>query len=161
MKALVSNFIDEYFDQNPLSLMAIISTSKGRAKLLSQFTNSPAEHKDLIQRNDEIGGDPTLQNSLEFCMTNSALAPDIGYSFKEVLVISSSLVSCDPDDISKTIDDLKAQQFNVSVISLSAQVYILEKLAKETNGTFNVAIDRSHFEILLQRILIPKPVTQA
>lgn len=139
MKKLVGNFIDEYFDQNPLSLMAVISTSKGRAKLLSQFTNSPAEHKELVQNYEDIGGDPSLQNSLEFCIANSALVPDIGFSFKEVVLISSSLVSCDPDDISKTIDDLSLKNFNASVISLSAQVYILEKLTQRTNGNFSVA----------------------
>ena len=66
------------------------------------------------------------------------MVPSYLYAYKECLLISSSLTTCDPDDISQTIDDLVGEKISVMVICLSAQVYILEQIALKTNGSFNV-----------------------
>jgi transcription factor Ssl1 len=44
----------------------------------------------------------------------------------------------------------------VSIISLSAAIFILQKVCSETQGEFSVAKDAVHFEELLQRNLLPK-----
>lgn len=74
-------------------------------------------------RFNEIEGNASLQNSLELASENFASLPD--YGRKEVLIIFSSLTNSDPGDIFKTISKVVEEQIQVSVISLSAAIYIL------------------------------------
>lgn len=49
-------------------------------------------------------------------------------------MIYSGLTTCDPGDIFDTISDLKKDTIRVSVIHLSAELRICEKICKETQG---------------------------
>jgi len=77
-----------------------------------------------------LEGNASLQNSLEMVVENFAQTPE--YARKEVLVIFSSLNNADPGDIFETIRTLKTCKIKVSVISLSASIFILNKIAQET-----------------------------
>lgn len=72
-----------------------------------------------------------------------------------MLVVFSSLTNADPGDIFQTIKTLKKCKISVSVICLSASIFILNKIAQETLGQCNLAKDRDHFEELLKRFLVP------
>ena len=74
-------------------------------------------------RFNEIEGNASLQNSLELACDNFAALPS--YGRKEVLLIWSSLTNSDPGDIFKTISKVVEMEVQVSVISLSAAIYIL------------------------------------
>mmetsp|Transcript_6890 Transcript_6890/g.6042 ORF Transcript_6890/g.6042 Transcript_6890/m.6042 type:complete len:152 (+) Transcript_6890:408-863(+) len=99
-------------------------------------------------------GDPSLQNSLELALNQFKDVPK--YAFKEVLVVYSSMITCDPSNIFDTVNLLKENGVRVSIVSLSAAVFILQKLCTETSGEFSVAKDTAHYEELLQRSLLPK-----
>jgi transcription initiation factor TFIIH subunit 2 len=99
-------------------------------------------------------GDPSLQNSLELSINQFSEVPK--YAFKEVLIIYSGMITCDPGNIFDTISNLKELGVKVSIISLSAAIYICQKLCLETQGEFNVAKDTVHYDELLQRNLMPK-----
>jgi len=83
------------------------------------------------------------------------------YAYKEILIIYSNMITCDPANIFDTIASLKESGVKVSIISLSAAVFILQKVCSETLGEFSVAKDATHYEELLQRNLLPKISTAA
>lgn len=80
-----------------------------------------------------------------------------GHTSREVLVIFSSLTTCDPSNIYDLIKCLKATKIRVSVIGLSAEVRVCTVLARETGGTHNVILDESHFRDLLNYHVRPPP----
>lgn len=67
--AYAREFINEYFEQNPISQLAIIGMRDGVAVRLSDMSGNPAEHqeklKDWVKK--EPQGNPSLQNALEMC----------------------------------------------------------------------------------------------
>ena len=72
-----------------------------------------------------------------------------------MLILFSSLTNCDPGDIQQTIRKLIDMNVKVSVVSLTAGVYILQKLCSETNGEFCLAKNKDHLEELMERFLVP------
>ena len=76
---------------------------------------------------------------------------------KEILVVYTSLSTCDPGDIFETIAFLKEAKIRVSVVGWGAELYILRKLATETQGTYHVALDKSHLQELLHDHCPPPP----
>lgn len=153
-KMHLKRFIRDFFDQNPLSLICLQTVSDGKATMISDFTNSLNEHIEILSECKVKEGEPSLQNALELSISNFKEVPR--YAYKEVLIIYSSMITWDPDNIFDTIEVLKENWIKVSIISLSAAVYILQTVCKETYGEFSVALDAIHFEELLQRNLMPK-----
>lgn len=76
-------------------------------------------------------------------------------------MVFSSLTNADPGDIFQTIKMLKNCKISVSVICLSASIFILNKIARETLGKCNLAKDRDHFEDLLKRFLVPTALPES
>lgn len=76
---------------------------------------------------------------------------------KEVLVIYTSLSTCDPGNIYDTLEMLKKSKIRVSVVGWGAEVYILKKIATDTTGTYHVATNKVHFQELLHDHCPPPP----
>ena len=81
---------------------------------------------------NEIDGNASLQNSLELACDNFAALPT--YGRKEVLIVFSSLTNSDPGDIFKTISRVVEMKVQVSVVSMSAEIYILRHACQKTKG---------------------------
>ena len=77
------------------------------------------------------------------------------HNSREILVIYSSLTSCDPGDITLTADSLKVDKIRVSIVSLSAELHVCKKIAKQTNGTHHVILNESHFNDLVREMVYP------
>ena len=75
------------------------------------------------------------------------------------MIVSGSLTTCDPGDISSTIASCKSLNIRCSVIALAAEVRIYRELTRQTEGTFNVILDDIHFKDLLHAQLEPPPST--
>jgi len=90
---------------------------------------------------------------LELALENFTPVPS--YAKKEILVIFSSITNCDPSNIFDTYNKLNARDIKCSVISLSAAIHILQKLATTTNGEFHLAKDEAHFKELIKRFRVP------
>ncbi|KAI9208941.1 Ssl1-like-domain-containing protein [Polychytrium aggregatum] len=154
----VSQFILEYFDQNPLSLMGIIVTRDGVAEKLTELEGNPKHHLDALRKkeNRELRGEPSLQNALELARESLRNVPSHGT--REALVIFGSLTTCDPGNIFDTLSSLKSNCIRVSVVGLAAEVDVCRKLSKDTRGTYGVAMSDSHFKDLLFESLPPPPI---
>ncbi|RWS09422.1 General transcription factor IIH subunit 2-like protein [Dinothrombium tinctorium] len=156
---LVQNFLKDFFDMNPISQIGIIITRNKRREKISELSGNPKAHLEALKKlfDIECVGEPSLQNCLESALDTLKHMPS--HTSKEVLVIFGSLTTCDPSDINQTIEVLAARNVRCSVIGLAAEVRICHSLAKQTKGTYNVALDESHLKDLLYDHLNPPPAT--
>ncbi|XP_045161662.1 general transcription factor IIH subunit 2-like [Mercenaria mercenaria] len=154
---LLEHFIEEYFDQNPISQLGIIVTKNKRAEKVTELGGNPRRHITALQKLKErtCQGEPSLQNSLELAMQTLRHMPS--HASREVLVLFGSLTTCDPGDILETLKLLKETHIRCSMIGLAAEVRICKKLCSDTNGKYTVILDESHFKDLLNQHTSPPP----
>ncbi|XP_057670345.1 general transcription factor IIH subunit 2 [Diorhabda carinulata] len=154
---LVEMFLEEFFDQNPISQVGIILMQNKRAEKISELAGNCRKHIKVINslNRTSLQGEPSLQNGLDMAMSSLKLLP--AHASREILVIMGSLTTCDPGDITKTIDILKQEGVRCSVIGLAAEVHVCRLLADQTNGTYNVILDDIHFKDLLMQQVDPPP----
>ncbi|KOB79061.1 Btf [Operophtera brumata] len=146
---LFEKFIEEFFDQNPLSQLGIITMKNKRAERLTELSGNVRKHIKAIQglANMALSGEPSLQNTLE--SAGRVLRPLPAHSSRELLILFASLTTCDPSDINTTIQALKTDGIRCSVIGLAAEVRICKKLCKDTGGDYGVVLDDCHYRALL------------
>ncbi|CAG5917834.1 unnamed protein product [Menidia menidia] len=156
---LMEQFVDEYFDQNPISQVGIITTKNKRAEKLTDLAGNPKKHAAALKKAVDTPclGEPSLYNSLSLAMQTLRHMP--GHTSREILIILSSLTTCDPSNIYELIKSLKALKVRVSVIGLSAEVRVCTVLTRETGGSYHVILDESHFRELLLLHVKPPPAS--
>lgn len=159
---LLEGFIEEFFDQNPISQMGVIITRNKRAEKICELAGNPRKHIKLIQQFAKQawngGGEPSIQNALELAHSSLKLLPP--HASREVLILLGSLTTCDPGDITTTIESVRKVGIRCSIIGLAAEVHVCKLLARVTGGDFGVALDDVHFrELLLQQVLPPPSAT--
>uniref|UniRef100_A0A663N7U2 General transcription factor IIH subunit n=1 Tax=Athene cunicularia TaxID=194338 RepID=A0A663N7U2_ATHCN len=147
---LLEYFVEEYFDQNPISQVCITT----------QGTSNSKKHITALKKAVDMNcsGEPSLYNSLNLAMQTLKHMP--GHTSREVLIVFSSLTTCDPANI---YDLIKVQKIkpDVSVIGLSAEVRVCTVLAQETGGTYHVILDESHYKELLMGHVSPPPASSS
>uniref|UniRef100_A0A3B3T090 General transcription factor IIH, polypeptide 2 n=1 Tax=Paramormyrops kingsleyae TaxID=1676925 RepID=A0A3B3T090_9TELE len=141
---LMEYFVDEYFDQNPISQIGIITTRNKRAEKLTDLAGNPKKHISAFKKavDTPCAGEPSLYNSLNLAMQTLKYV-----SFSPVLPI--------------LVLTLKGLKIRVSVIGLSAEVHVCTILTRETGGTYHVILDESHFRELLTFHVKPPPASSS
>ena len=153
MASVAAQFIVECSRQNPLCQIGLLVMRDGlverRQGLTTMLNTESASAKSIPEwlKDVETRGETSLQNALS--VAHGLLLHVPAHGTREVILIQSSLASCDPSDIFTTLELLRRDRIRVSIISLSAQVRIAERIAKETGGTYSVAMDSDHFKSLL------------
>ncbi|KYN31121.1 General transcription factor IIH subunit 2 [Trachymyrmex septentrionalis] len=155
--SLLEDFIEEFFYQNPISQLGVIITRNKRAEKVSDLAGNSKKHiKELqILQQTVVGGEPSLQNSLELATKLLKLLPS--HASKEILVIIGALTTCDPGDINETIRNMKLDSIRCSVIGLAAELYICKRMANITGGEHSVALDDKHYKEQLNAHIDPPP----
>ncbi|XP_047029909.1 general transcription factor IIH subunit 2 [Helicoverpa zea] len=158
---LLEKFIEEYFDQNPLSQLGLVLMKNKRAEKLTELSGNVRKHIKSLQGLTDmaLSGEPSLQNTLEFA--GRVLKPLPGHASRELLVLFASLTTCDPGDITTTIQSLKTEGIRCSVIGLAAEVRICKKLCQDTGGEYGVVLDDVHYRSLLLDYTSPPPRARA
>ncbi|KAL8823398.1 MAG: hypothetical protein Q9191_005891 [Dirinaria sp. TL-2023a] len=149
-----SEFVTEFFEQNPISQLGIIGMRDGLAVRVSEMSGNPADHISRLQtlREQEPKGHASLQNALD--MGRAALFHAPSHGTRELLLILGSLLSSDPGDIHSTITSLVSSHIVCTVIGLAAQVAICRTLVSRTNpstpasSAYSVALHEQHFREL-------------
>ncbi|XP_061621054.1 general transcription factor IIH subunit 2 isoform X3 [Phyllopteryx taeniolatus] len=154
---LMEAFIEEYFDQNPISQVGIIVTKNKRAEKLTDLSGNPKKHIAVLKKAVDTVclGEPSLYNSLNLALQTLKHMP--GHTSREILIILSSLTTCDPANIYEMIQTMKSLKVRVSVIGLSAEVRVCTVLTRETGGSYHVILDESHFKELLLTLHVKPP----
>lgn len=157
--AACGEYVREYFDQNPISQLAVVTTRDGVAARLSGLSSNPDLHIDAIQEVLRLGpyGEPSLMNALALART--LLAPIPAYGTREVVVAYGALATCDPGDIHTVVSALADDKVRVSAVGLAAEMTILRTLAAKTGGVYRVALGGEHFAELMAEHVIPPPTT--
>ncbi|XP_061428353.1 general transcription factor IIH subunit 2-like isoform X1 [Lethenteron reissneri] len=156
---LLEHFVEEYFYQNPISQVGLITTKNKRAEKLTELGGTPKKHITALKKATQSTclGEPSLYNSLQLAMETLKHMPS--HTSREILVVFGSLTTCDPANIYDLIQTLKAGKVRVSIIGLSAEVHVCTALTKETGGSYHVILDESHFKELLLYHVTPPPVS--
>ncbi|CAM6099589.1 unnamed protein product [Calypogeia fissa] len=151
----VEAFVREYFDQNPLSHLGLITIRNGVAKRLTDLSGSPESHIRALRANLECSGDASIQNSLDLARGFLSQIPTYGH--REILIIYSALNTCDPGDILAAIKECKEANIRCSVLGLCAEIYICKALCAQTEGIYSVAMNEGHLKELLLEHAPPPP----
>lgn len=166
---MMKDFVNEYYDQNPLSHLGFVMVKGGEAELLTPLSSSPKTHKLALQSVAQLaaseppnaGGEFSLQNGLQ--VAGRSLGHQPRHGSREIVVVTSALSTCDPGSImQETLPKLKRSGIRVSCFALAAELHICRKLAQETAGTMGVCLDKAHFrEWLVGGQSVPPPATKA
>lgn len=141
-------FIREFFDQNPLSHIGLVTIKDGVCHRLTELGGSPDSQIKALMGKLECSGDSSLQNALD--VVHGYLSQVPSYGHREVLILYSALNTCDPSDIMETIKHCKKAKIRCSVVGLSAEIYICKHLCEETGGLYTVALDEVYLIPLLR-----------
>ncbi|XP_017014360.2 general transcription factor IIH subunit 2 [Drosophila takahashii] len=174
---LLELFIEEFFDQNPISQLGIIALKAKRAEKVTELTGTSRVHLKALERwvtvgpfefrliplsfslaNVSLTSEPSLQNGLNLALKTLKVVPS--HASREIVIIMGSLTTCDPVDINLTIDELKKEGIRCSVISLSAEIHVARYLTQQTMGTFGAVLDDAHFRDQLMSQVDPPPAAK-
>ena len=139
---VVSEFIENYFDQNPISQLALIELRSGGATKVTELSGNARHHKNkLDQRMQDrkfLGeGMPSLRAGLELAYTQ--LEMQASYGTREVLILYGSLSTSDRGDIFKTVEKLRDKKVKVSIVGVGAELYVAKAMCEKTGGNYWVA----------------------
>ncbi|KAI5668123.1 hypothetical protein M9H77_17976 [Catharanthus roseus] len=151
----VEAFIREFFDQNPLSQIGLVTLKDGVANCLTDLGGSPESHIKALMGKLVCSGDPSIQNGLD--LVHDLLNQIPSYGHREVLFLYSALSTSDPGDIMETIQKCKLSKIRCSVIGLSAELFVCKYLCQETGGSYSVALNEPHLKELVLEHAPPPP----
>lgn len=104
VKENAEKFVHQYFDQNPISQLSLITTSDRTATKLTDLSGNPKHHIQAIGSISTPKGSPSIQSVL--ITANGILRHIPDYGHRELLLVFGSLSTCDASDIFKTIEVL-------------------------------------------------------
>jgi len=156
MQDVAADFVGRFFDLNPVSSLAVLITRNAKAEALTPLSCNARQHVQAIRALTDTSGEASLQNVLE--LARESLVSVASFVSREVMLLSSSLTTCDPGDLHATVAQLSQSRVRCSVFSLLAEVYICHKIAKDTGGEFAVAMGPDHLRDMVMQLLPPRPV---
>jgi transcription initiation factor TFIIH subunit 2 len=161
---VLSDFVQEYYDQNPVSHLGFVIVKQGEAEILTQLSGNSKTHKLALQSVSDCcgtegpaqGGEFSLQNGLE--VAGRSLGHQPRHGSREIVIVTAALSTCDPGFIlTETLPKLQQANVRVSCIALTAELYICHKVSESTGGTMGVCIDLQHFRDWLMAQCTPPP----
>ena len=147
----VESFIIQYFKYNIASSIIIVTTKDYISQIISPFSNNIKEIiSNLIKGTQVPSGNFSLTNSMRVCLeciiSNKTMNNDI-------MLISSSPISFDRDNIFEIITLFTSLKVEVNVLSLETPYELLKSLSKLTNGTFAQATQEKEVDNFLSDII--------
>jgi len=164
---LLADFVQEFYDQNPVSHLGFVLAAKGEAEILTQLSGSSKTHKialqsvaeSCLQEGPAQGGEFSLQNGLE--VAGRSLGHQPRHGSREIILVTAALSTCDPGFIlTETLPKLQQANIRVTCFALSAELHICRKLAEATAGNMGVCLDQQHFRDWLLAQCTPLPTNK-
>lgn len=162
--SVLQEFVQEYYDQNPLSHLGFVIMKDGEAEILTQLSSSSKTHKLALQSVLEMvssegpkgGGEFSLQNGLE--VAGRSLGHQPRHGSREIVILVGALSTCDPGNVlTETLPRLKAASIRVSTFALAAEMHVCRKIAEESGGSLGVCLEKAHFRDWLMGQCVPPP----
>lgn len=161
---LLQEFIQAYFDENPLSHMGFVLVKDGEAEILTPLLSNTKSQKMALESIGPMvaaegsagGGEFSLQNGLE--VAGRSLGHQPKHGSREIVVMTAALSTCDPGSIlTDTLPRLQQANIRVSCFALAAELHICRKVAEETKGSMGVCLDKAHCREWLRQQTVPPP----
>ena len=116
MKAEAAHFITAFFEQNPISTLALVCMKNGVADSLAPLSSNARTHLEKLRTLNEryCAGEASLQNALD--LAKDQLQATGSFVSRELVLLSASLSTCDPGDIHATIGGLAAKKVRCTVV---------------------------------------------
>lgn len=162
------DYVDEFFEQNPISQMSVLGMHDGVCIRVSELSGNAREHTDAIDAlkardtGKQPAGAPSLQNALELARATLYHTPSHGT--REVIVVFGSLLSLDPGDIHQTVKACVRDKIRVSIIGMGARLKICTEIVTRTNAgndsEYTIAIDQEMLRELLIATTTPPVIRQ-
>lgn len=147
--------IRAFFDENPLSQLAVLALRDGIAHVVSPLSSSPDAHAAALRAALTTGGEASFENGLRAALDILRAVPPHGS--REVLLLAATLSTCDPGDLQLAVREARDAKVRVSVVGLAAEVYACAEMARATGGTHGVALDEAHlFDLVLAHAAPPQ-----
>lgn len=163
-------YVREFFEQNPISQLSVMSMYDGLCNRVSELSGNPNDHIGPLQKMRDTRnpnyqdprGSPSLQNALE--QARAALYHTPSHGTREVIIVLGALLSLDPGDIFKTIASCVKNNVRVNIIGMGGRLKICQEICSRTNGgdenVYGVAVDQMHFRDLLLATTTPPVIRQ-
>ncbi len=145
----MTEFVGAFFAANPLSQLSLVSTGAGTAERLSPLFSAKSAHLAALAElaGKECEGEISLQHCVELGIAN--LRHVSAHVSRELLLIVSSLSTCDPGDLNSAAISAKHARIRISIIHFSGAMFAGEQLCRATGGTHAVMVDKTHFSQIL------------
>ncbi|CAD5223449.1 unnamed protein product [Bursaphelenchus okinawaensis] len=152
---LLKDFVQKFFQFNPIAQIGIILCTDRRPNRLVSFTSDTRTLLECLNGLDYASctGEFSLQSSIQMAASDLSVQP--GYASREIVVISGSLATIDPGNIFSTFEDLKRQQIRASTIGLCAELFVFRKMSSVTHGRCDVVLDEGHYKKILDDYIKP------
>ena len=161
VKDVVENFIVEYYDQNPISQLCLASIADRTAETVTELSGNPKNHINQLRKLRCTESLASLHNTLQLALDMLRHIP--AYGHRELVIIYSSLSTTDPlgaETIEDQIQKMVMNKVRVSIICLSAEIFICKRITEATGGSFAVATDAKHLSELIKTLVSPSPESQ-
>ncbi|CAE7795900.1 GTF2H2 [Symbiodinium sp. CCMP2592] len=146
-----TRFSARFLAENPLSEIGLLVLRDGKCQALAPLGTAPATLRSCLATAAQEGpsGRTAAVAALQRAAEGLGGAPPHGS--RELLMLFTSVSTCNLQDLSmedvgRTLRERKVQ---VSVVSLSPEIYMLKRVCVDTFGRFDVAMNTKHFEDLL------------
>lgn len=131
---LLQEFVQEYYDQNPLSHLGFVLLKNGEAEIVSILSSSSKAHKLALQSVAQIaaaegpngGGEFSIQNGIE--VAGRSLGHQPKHGSREIVIVCGALSTCDPGYVlTETLPRLKSTcgNWETNTSTSNGQSYIL------------------------------------
>jgi len=155
---LLLNSLPILFERSPLMTIGLIIVCD---RVATVVVPSTSDITTLIQGLENLCHPKTAQfkpeglmslyNGIRKAADILQLHPD--YSTREILIMLSSIQTVDASSLSEMIPNLKANNIQVSVLTLCAEMYIVKQICDQTLGQHRVALDTKHLEKCMNTLL--------
>lgn len=167
-----TDFIQEFFELNPLSNMALSIMKDKKCVLLSNFKNNPSELLQIVEnlrkknsiaeekffeelnKDSEVAGKEdipsgtiSLENTLK--ATWELMAEQPLYYIREVLIIIGSVNTRDSFDLYDSIKKANESFIIVNMLSVIGSTHVYQQICQKTSGRLEVAISDHDFKMKL------------
>lgn len=160
-------YVREFFEQNPLSVMSVVIMRGGVCETVSELSGNPADLaagirglRYPVETAKEPKGAASLENALKISRAKLHGTPEHGS--KEVIIVFGSMLTLDPGDIHATIDRCAADRVRVSIIGMNARIKVCQTIVERTNAgddkEYVVATDRESLRQYLLATITPRAV---
>eukprot|EP00668_Euglena_longa_P029390 GGOE01036738.1.p1 GENE.GGOE01036738.1~~GGOE01036738.1.p1 ORF type:complete len:387 (-),score=75.01 GGOE01036738.1:31-1191(-) len=157
MLEVVYDFLHSFFDQNPLSQVGLVVMRDSVAEMAVPFTSDCGALQGAVEELylNQGSGSPSIENAL--CRVAPTFGDVPGYASREVLLLFNALHTCDPNSVIAAISNCISHRIQCSAVGIRAEMFVLKRLARETHGTYTVALNEQHYRDLVLAHLTPPP----